>query len=459
VIHAEPHDVRMLVIDRGALVADGKQLIADADDGAYSPDGTLVAFVRAGDLWLANADGSGQRRLERTPSIVEWSPSWLPSGNAIAYSAIVAGKPQVRVFHLPTGPSTKLADGSGAVVSRQGKIAYAAGNTVVVAGKPFDAASAVQQITDIAWSPDGSQLAYSAVDPATGIRSIYIDDGTTPSPGPPGDHPVWSPAGDRIAFNVGNQLQSMAADGSDLHSLGTGRPVDWHDIPAGRPIFPNLVQRPPSGLVIEHGGRGHWLLGFTSMVDNRGPGTLWIRGHRAPGAGVMEVEQLVYLRGGSVRVDPPSGELHYVVAPPHYHWHMLGFVHAELRAAGDYTLRVRDHKSGFCIADHYGTAIGVAHGPPRFLSRCEQFNPRATFVEEGASVGYTDRYPAFFHGQQLDITRLPGGYYWLVHRANEDFHLREARYDDNTASVLIRLTWQGGVPSVHTLRSCSRERC
>jgi hypothetical protein len=224
-------------------------------------------------------------------------------------------------------------------------------------------------------------------------------------------------------------------------------------------MFPNLVQRPPSGLVIERGARGRWLLGFTSMVDNRGPGTLWIKGHRDPGASVMQVRQLVYLRGGGLRVDPPSGELHYVVAPPHYHWHMLGFVHAELRTAGDFKLRVRDHKSGFCIADHYGTAIGVPHGPPRFLGNCAQFDPRATDVEEGASVGYTDRYPAFFHGQQLDITGVPAGKYWLVHRANEDYHLRESRYDDNAASVLIRLTWRGGTPSVTTLRSCARERC
>jgi hypothetical protein len=46
-----------------------------------------------------------------------------------------------------------------------------------------------------------------------------------------------------------------------------------------------------------------------------------------------------------------------------------------------------------------------------------------------------------------------------VHRANEDYHLRESRYDDNAASVLIRLTWRGGTPSVTTLRSCARERC
>ena len=122
-------------------------------------------------------------------------------------------------------------------------------------------------------------------------------------------------------------------------------------------------------------------------------------------------------------------------------------------------LRVRDYKSGFCLADHWGHALGVPHGAPRFLGNCEQFDPKARFVEEGSSVGYTDRYPAFFHGQQLDVTKLAAGRYWLIHRANEDFHLRELHYGDDTASLLIRLRWHAGTPSVTTLRVCTKERC
>jgi len=173
----------------------------------------------------------------------------------------------------------------------------------------------------------------------------------------------------------------------------------------------------------------------------------------------MQVRQLVQLAGGNARVDASSGELRYVVAPPHYHWHFLGFDHYELHNAFDFKPRVRDYKNGFCLADHWGHAIGVSHGPPRFVANCEQFHPNARFVKEGSSVGYTDRYPAFFHGQQLDITKLPAGRYWLVHRANEDFHLRETSYSDNVASLLIHLTWRHGTPSVVTLRTCSRERC
>ncbi|HET8528994.1 MAG TPA: lysyl oxidase family protein [Gaiellaceae bacterium] len=459
-ILAEPHAVELLRVDRGALTVGSRQLVANAGDGAFSPDGTLVAFVREGDLWVANSDGTGQRALARTPKVVESGPSWLPSGNAIVYSAKTAdGSPQVRVFRLPTGPSQKLADGTAAAVSPQGRIAYVAGQRVVVGGRAWDTATAFSQVADLAWSPDGSTLAYSATDAATGVSSVVVDDGVSQRFGPAGTSPVWSPDGSRIAFRTVGGLRTMAPDGSDVQPLGTGTAVDWKSVPTGAVVWPNLVQRPPSGLVIERARNGHWLLGFTSMVDNRGPGTLWIKGRRQPGAGVMQVRQILYLRSGATRVDPASGELHYVVAPPHYHWHMLGFVHAELRNAGDFALRVRDHKSGFCIADHYGTAIGVPHGPPRFLGNCAQFDPRATYVEEGASVGYTDRYPAFFHGQQLDITGLKSGRYWLVHIANEDFHLRELRYDDNTASALIRLTWSGGTPHVTTLRTCTKARC
>ncbi len=289
-------------------------------------------------------------------------------------------------------------------------------------------------------------------------RSIVVDDRTTQTVIAPGDDPVWSPGGTRIAFAGASGLTSSAPDGTDVRGLGTGTPLDWQTVPVGGPVFPNLVQRPPSGLVIS-GSRGHWRLGFTSMVDNRGPGVLWIQGRRAPGAARMSVRQLIALRTGGVRVDPNSGELHYTVAPPHYHWHFLAFDRFELHRVRDFKLLVRDHKSGFCIADHYGTAIGVPHGPPRFLGNCAQFDPKATFVEEGASVGYTDRYPAFFHGQGIDISKVPAGRYWLVHRANPDFHLRETRYDDDYASLLIRISWHAGTPTVTTLRTCNRATC
>jgi Lysyl oxidase len=82
---------------------------------------------------------------------------------------------------------------------------------------------------------------------------------------------------------------------------------------------------------------------------------------------------------------------------------------------------------------------------------------------EGTSVGYVDRYPALFHGQSLDITRLPAGRYVLVHRANPERSMRELRYSDDAASVLVLLSRPGGrtaAPRISVLRRCeASERC
>ena len=94
-----------------------------------------------------------------------------------------------------------------------------------------------------------------------------------------------------------------------------------------------------------------------------------------------------------------------------------------LRAAArlDFALVVRDRKTGFCLADHYGHAAQRVRnfGPPVFLGNCEQGRPGALAVEQGSSPGYTDRYPAHFHGQDLELQGVPAGVYVLVHRANE----------------------------------------
>jgi len=42
----------------------------------------------------------------------------------------------------------------------------------------------------------------------------------------------------------------------------------------------------------------------------------------------------------------------------------------------------------------------------------------------------------------------------LLHRVNAGMGLQELRYDNNAASVRIRLSWHGGAPSVRVLRTC-----
>ena len=126
----------------------------------------------------------------------------------------------------------------------------------------------------------------------------------------------------------------------------------------------------------------------------------------------MRASQRVRLIGGGAQTYPNIGFLKYTIAPPHQHWHLMDFQRYELRRASDHSLVVADRKSGFCLADHWALVPGHVPGKPRrpvFHSNCKQFKPGALAVEQGTSVGYTDRYPAYFHGQNLDVTRVPTG--------------------------------------------------
>jgi Tol biopolymer transport system component len=78
-----------------------RPLIRRARDPSYSPDGTRIAFASgrdhngrlcygdqcfaAGELYVANVDGSRPERLTSTHDLNEAHPSWLPDGSRIAY--------------------------------------------------------------------------------------------------------------------------------------------------------------------------------------------------------------------------------------------------------------------------------------------------------------------------------------------------------------------------------------
>jgi hypothetical protein len=193
-------------------------------------------------------------------------------------------------------------------------------------------------------------------------------------------------------------------------------------------------------------GRPHFLLGFDSATDNIGLGPVVITAQRSSRRSItMHGAQVVRLAGGGRKTYPAVGVLRYVHSSDHSHWHVMGFQRYELRRASDYALLVRDRKSGFCLADHWAHAPGhfvnEPHGPV-FNGNCEQGRPQALAVYQGTSVGYTDR---------------------LIHRANRSLLFRELRYENNAASLRIRITWPRGrslPPSVRVLRTCpDSDRC
>jgi hypothetical protein len=490
---ATPPVERVVISDRGDLY-----LVAPANgsrdrltrtselesEPALSPDGARVAFVREGRILLLPTRAAGRALAVGAPS--SSSPSWSPDGTRL----VVAGADGLAIVSVADGAATALPgaergrqpawapDGATIAFARDGDLwsVPAAGGTAtqLVADPAED--------SEPAWSPDGARLAF--VRGAVGARDVWTAGATETSPGPlaaaatPGDEvsPAFSPDGDRLAFVRSGSIFLAPLDGSATQRLGPGVDPAWGRIPPPpspptppppRPdeLLPDLDQRAPAGVTISVSER-RFLLGFTSATDNVGRGPIWIRGRRpSPAHGPMSANQLIRLVGGGVRVVRDVGLIRYTWSPSHSHWHLLRFQSYELRRASDYRLLVRDRKSGFCLADHWGLARHRVRGftGAHFLGNCGQGRPDLLSVEQGTSIGYTDRYPAHFHGQNVDVTGLPPGIYVLVHRADPLGRLRERTRTNNSASARIRLTWPNGhsrPPRVAVLRRCeSRERC
>lgn len=419
---------------------------------AWSPNGRELAFERNGGVYAVNRDGSGQRLL-----FAGSEPDWSPDGRfliaARAGAIVVARRNGSDARRITSGPT----DAEPAWSSNGTHVAFSRSGTIVVARTSGAESKTVATGTQPAWSPDSTRIAFAS---PGGIASVGVGDGAVlvHTTDPLHRAPAFSLDGTELVFAAGESLYAVPFAGGESRLLTPGSAADWARVPTRAELLPDLDQRAPSGLVVSQTG-GRYRLGFMSEVDNVGVGPVWVRGVRR--GRTMQAFQLVRTAGGGAETHADAGTLRYTASPNHSHWHLLGFVRYELRRPSDFRLVARDRKTGFCLADHYGQVPGVRAAAPVFLGNCGAGNRALRSVEQGSSRGYTDRYYPHYHGQDVDLTRVPTGVYVLVHRANPDRLLRERRYDNNAASVRIRVVRRaGGPPSVQVLRTCQgRERC
>jgi Tol biopolymer transport system component len=129
-----------------SLVGAGREIIArNAGDPIYSPDGTRVAFIALGrtktvesghgkttftptELAVANADGSGMKRLTATSGALEIHPSWDPSGRRLAYTQLHLGGGEANALGFGDSLMEVNADGScrRRILSKRGMILFGA---------------------------------------------------------------------------------------------------------------------------------------------------------------------------------------------------------------------------------------------------------------------------------------------------------------------------------------------
>ena len=230
---------------------------------AWSPDGSRIAFVSGdGDIFAINPDGSNVVNLSNSGA--EYEPNWAPDGTRLVFSSArddntTSLNGEIWVMNADGSGQTRISndtfeDSDGAWSPDGTRIAYArfdrhgieTFNSQIWVMNPDG--SGQHAITDLsssnrgpAWSPDGTRIAFASF--RNGSREVWVmnADGsnqvklTTSPAGGFSTDPAWSPDGRLIAFarSAGSFTQGyesdiwvMNADGSNLVQLTTDPATD-----------------------------------------------------------------------------------------------------------------------------------------------------------------------------------------------------------------------------------------
>ncbi len=182
----------------------------------WSPDGQHLAFIaNEGEflpyddirrLYIIDSDGSDLIRIGETTA----SATWSPDGKELAFASIEGETPIIYAVRP---------DGTGI--------------RTIWRGEPNNPVTSISRVSQVSWSPDGSELLFLAgevyflnegylADEAYLVQS----DGTDLrrlAPGIPSARAAWSPDGSRIAiYQPGEHIVTISRDGTDVRELLKG---------------------------------------------------------------------------------------------------------------------------------------------------------------------------------------------------------------------------------------------
>jgi len=183
--------------DKGSFSRDGTGVVYDRYDAKAVPatSGLYTVAVGGGAPQLIAASNVGSSAGDSSLA----DPAWSPDGSRIAYADYK--NQQSQSFG---GDEIWIMNSDGTGQRRLVSVGQCGPNQF--AG-----------CTDgLAWSPDGSQLAFHS---AGGIYLVRRDGSGLHRISTSGGQPIWSPDGSRIAFTRGGELFTMAPDGSDVTLL------------------------------------------------------------------------------------------------------------------------------------------------------------------------------------------------------------------------------------------------
>jgi hypothetical protein len=192
-----------------------------------------------------------------------------------------------------------------------------------------------------------------------------------------------------------------------------------------------LKALPATQLVVEQAG-ARTNLRFSITSWNAGAGVLELRAGEVDNqARQQKVYQRIYADDGSFR-DALAGE--FVWHQSHFHFHFEGYALYTLQPVGAPGGSNRiGNKTTFCVMDT-DMVDGSLPGSPddAVYDTCGNGS-------QGMSVGWGDTYSWNLPGQEIDVTGLAAGDYFLTLDVDPNGRLEEEDETDNSSTILVRM--------------------
>ncbi len=217
--------------------------------------------------------------------------------------------------------------------------------------------------------------------------------------------------------------------------------------PAGQEHYPDLQTLKPSEIRITRScsllglGSCKKYLRFSNIAWNSGNGRLEMRPQNNASTDKTTAYQRVYSHDASgswyFAREFPVGEFSFHES--HNHWHFEGFANYSLVTARSSdtvisgSTKRSSQKTTFCVIDTNKISGSLEHAEGQRYTSCGQNDLT------GSSVGWGDRYGWDLPGQDIDISGLPDGYYWLVSTVDFQRRLTETNDENNCGAAKIEI--------------------
>ena len=217
-------------------------------------------------------------------------------------------------------------------------------------------------------------------------------------------------------------------------------------------VLPDVIEEVPDHLQIQN-TQQHELLRFTTTHINVGAGNLQIRGggQIAPCTidGIqydqctVATQEILDAQGMIVDRHPAGVAFFH---PEHNHWHQSAVAEFAVRTSIDGPPISSGTKITFCFVDveFSGTTGSAKKTQPRTYFECNG-------QLQGLASGWADSYHQSTPLQELDITGLRAGVYYLTHLADPENHWVESNETNNFTWVKFQLSRKGANPEVTVL--------